>query len=116
MSVIEREKLRQLVNDWADGLIAVEDVHEQAEAYWQEYDQLELSKDDPNSIPVEVLSQLEILNHQLITRDDAPAILEFLDVPLGSEREGWKVWRSYWDGLDYDARKLQLKQNEYYIT
>lgn len=116
MAIIERDVLRQLINDWAIGSLTVEEVHEQAEEYSEEYDLPELDEGDPNSIPVEVLSQLEILNHQLITPQDVPAIQRFLDAPIGFEREAWNAWRSYWDQIDYEARKSELKEVEYYIT
>jgi hypothetical protein len=116
MAVIERDKLRQLVSDWQNGSVAVQDVHEHAEEYCEVYDRPDLSEVDPKSIAVEVLAQLEILNHQLVTTDDVPAILRFLDTPTGAEAKAWDDWRSYWDAIDYDARKSQLRENDYYIT
>lgn len=116
MAIIERDVLRHLINDWANGFVTLEEVHEQAEEYCEEYDRPELDEDDPNSIPVEVLSQLEILNHQLITPGDVPAIQRFLDATPGSEREAWVAWRSYWNKIDYEARKSELKEIEYYVT
>jgi hypothetical protein len=71
---------------------------------------------DPESIAIEVLSQLEILNHQLITTDDIPVIMEFLDTPPGEERDGWVKWQSYWKNVDYENRKRELIANPYYCT
>lgn len=66
----------------------------------------QLPRDDSRSIPIEVRSHLEILNHQLIVPEDIPAILAFLDTPPGEELAAWHVWESYWNNMDYDRRIL----------
>ena len=63
----------------------------------------------PRSIPMQVLVELDILNHQLITRDDIPALLEFLRTPPSEELQGWMRWQKYNDELDIDRRKEELK-------
>jgi hypothetical protein len=74
------------------------------------------SDTDDQSIAIEVLAQLEILNHQLITREDIPALLDFLDTPPRQAARGWKQWRQYWDGIDFAQRRRELATNPYYIT
>ena len=78
---------------------------------WPDY-----SEHDPRLIPLEVISWLELLNHELITPEDVPAIQAFLRTPLGDELQGWARWREYWDTLDYERRREELKANPYYST
>ena len=73
-----------------------------------------LPETDPRSIPFEVVSHLDILNHQLIVPSDIPAIVEFLDAPEGREIDAWARWREYWDSIDFEARKLELVADPYY--
>jgi hypothetical protein len=63
-----------------------------------------------------VLAQLEILNHQPITREDVPALLAFLGTPRGQAARGWMQWWQYWDGIDFAQRRRELATNPYYIT
>jgi hypothetical protein len=90
-------------------------VHEEAEALWDSFKRWpSYPRQDPRSIPLEVLSHLEILDHQLITRGDVPAILEFLDSSPGRELEGWRRWLRYWNELDMHKRVESLKDDPYY--
>lgn len=116
MAIIDRDTLRQLVKEWSGGNIDERDVHERAEELYEEYECPNADMSHPDSIPIEVLSQLEILNLQLITPDDVPAILQFLDTASGLEVEGWRAWCLYWEQINYDKRKMELSSNEYYIT
>lgn len=76
----------------------------------------ELPKADPRSIQYEVLSQLDVLNHQWITTDDIDAFLEFLAAPEGGEERAWARWEEYWDSVDYDARRETLRGNPDYAV
>lgn len=65
-------------------------------------------KQKETSVEYEVISQLEILNHQLIIKKDIPVITEFL------KNENWEDWKKYWDQIDYDERKKQLQGDKFY--
>jgi hypothetical protein len=117
MSEIERNRITTLLKQWADGVINERQVHEQAEEWLEQLSEApSYPEKDPRSIPLEVLVQLDTLNHQLITRDDIPAIQTFLHTPSGKEPSGWAFWRKYWDDLDLERRKEELKSNPYYCT
>ena len=117
MSEIERNRIKTLLNQWADGIIDERQVHEQAEEWLEQLSELpSYADEDPRSIFQEVLVQLDVLNHQLITTDDVPAILTFLNTPPGKELIGWALWRKYWEDLDLEHRKQELKSNPYYCT
>ena len=118
MTDSQRTHLKQLLEQWGSGSIDEVEVHETAEQLWETLQQAEANypEQDPRSIAIEVLSQLEILNHQLITKVDIPAILAFLETPPGEEQTAWKTWRQYWENLDLAARKDSLKSHPYYAS
>jgi len=111
-----REVLRELILRWRSGSIDERAVPEAAERLWEKYGEEPPAypKEDPRSIVLEVVSQLEVLNVQLITPDDIPALLEFLDAPVGSEKAAWDRWTRYWDQLDFGRRLDELAANPYY--
>jgi hypothetical protein len=113
---IDRSTLRSLLLQWDSGKLTEKAIHEAAEGLWERYDWPEYSDTDDQSIAIEVLAQLEILNHQLITREDIPALLDFLETPPGQAARGWKQWRQYWDSIDFALRRRELATNPYYIT
>ena len=112
----EREVVRELLLRWRSGSLDERAVHEAAERLWEKFGEEPPAypKEDPRSIVLEVVSQLEVLNVQLITRDDIPALLEFLDSPVGSEGAAWARWTRYWDQLDFGRRLEELAANPYY--
>jgi hypothetical protein len=115
--MVDRHELQTLLRLWEEGKHSERDVHEEAERLWEmgrpwpEY-----PEEDDRSIAVEVLSQLDILNHQLITREDIPAMLTFLSTPPDHARQGWSLWRDYWTNIDFARRREQLADNPYYIA
>lgn len=93
-------------------------VHEAAEDMYERYgdDPPIYADDDPRSIAFEVVSQLSILNHQLITPTDIPALIAFLATPAGQDVHGWATWRGYWGAIDFEQRARTLADNPYYAT
>src|SRR5438094_700895 len=101
-----RERLRDLLGRWQKGVLDERAVHEAAEALSESYpgELPTYPHSDPRSIPIEVLSQLEILNWQLITREDIPALLDFLATQSGDEERGWERYQKHWENIDFDRR------------
>ena len=114
MGEINRELVRELLDRWASGRLNARQVHEHAEQLWESLEQHQFPREDCRSIAAEVLSQLDILNHQLITAEDIPAMLQFLETPTGEELQAWDRWERYWDELDMDQRIESLKDDPYY--
>lgn len=110
------KQLRDLLRAWQRGELTAREVHESAEAILRQVGRPIVPEEDSHSIPLEVVSQLDILNHQWIVRDDIPAILDFLNTEPGDEILAWSRWRSYWAGIDYEARKRMLREDPYYCT
>ena len=116
--IAEAGSLFQLINSWAKGHIDEQQVHMDAEVMFEAL-QSTMQKpvmENRISLVYEVLSQLSILNYQLITSEDIPAIIQFLNTPQGEEQEGWRKWHSYWDTLDITQRRDSLEGNSYYST
>ena len=113
-STLDRHLLRSLVMQWQRGEITERDVHERAEHLWDQRDWPDYPTSDARSIAIEVLAQLDILNHQLITVEDVPAIVDFLNTPPGSEEDAWEQWQRYWDNVDLDKRKQALRGHPSY--
>ena len=114
---IDRRMLSALLEDWQAGRINERQVHERAEAIMEKIGELPLCDDtDSNSIAIEVLVNLDALNHQLITVQDIDVMQEFLFTPPGEEKDAWARWREYWDTLDLKVRKQELQGNPYYST
>lgn len=113
---LDRSVLRSLVLRWATGELTERNVHETAESLWESQPWPNYSEADDRSIALEVLIQLDILNHQLITAEDVPALIAFLDTPPGQAAQGWRRWRQYWASIDWDQRRRVLAGQPYYIT
>ena len=116
MAAPDREVIRNLLEQWRSNEINEREVHEVAERLLDEHGWIEYPENDDRSVAMEVLSQLAILNRQLVTQEDIPAMLGFLNTPPAETSKGWKTWRRYWNSIDYDKRREELKQNPYYST
>jgi hypothetical protein len=115
--VVERKELLDILKQWQVGVISEREVHERSEALIDNLGELpNYPKNDPRAIAVEVLLHLDILNHQLITPKDIPEMQAFLHTPHGNELRAWDVWRTYWNNIDIENRRQELKNNPYYCT
>lgn len=117
MMAVTRAEVMALLSRWEVGELDEQAVHEQAEEMWSmlEVDRA-LPEDDYQSIIIEAIAQLEILNRQLVTPQDVPAFRRFLAAPEGREREAWSEWRSYWEGIDMRQRRRALADRPYYVV
>lgn len=115
MSAPDRALLEDLLRSWAAGTLSEREVHSRAEMLFAEWGSPTFSRDDPRSIPAEVASQLDILNHQWIFEDDIPAMLALLGTAPGDEVVAWQRWDEYWDGIDFAERERKLAGRIYYV-
>jgi hypothetical protein len=109
-----RREISDLLIRWQAGEINERDVHETAEAMWEQREWPHFEKSQDDSIAVEALMQLDALPSTWITVEDVPAFLEFLGTPSGKALEGWSRWMQYWDSLDFDARGKAVGNNPLY--
>ena len=90
--------------------------YETAEALWEGGAWPDYGDTDVRSIAFEVLAQLDILNHQLITVEDVPTLVSFLDTASGKTANGWMQCRQYWDSIDWNQRRLALASHPYSLA
>lgn len=114
MSDISRLVVLDLLGRWERGELSPPLVLEEAEAALDGAGWPEFPESDPRSIPIEVMSHLEVLNHQFLTVEDVPAMRRFLETPDGLEPEGWNSWVRYLDGIELASRKAALSQDPFY--
>jgi len=108
--------LKNLLIQWQNDQLTTGEVHRRAEELAEEINnEKEYSRTEPDSIPAEVIQQLEILNHQLLIKKDIPAMLEFLNTQPGNEAKGWLVWETYWKSINFNERKRLLANDPDYI-
>lgn len=113
MSHQSRIETLELLQKWEQRVLDEVEVHERAEELFARYASTDKVTD---RIAYEVLAQLEILNHQLVTIDDVPQIIDILNAPIDCELETLSRWRNYWDHINYEQRRRELASNSYYIT
>ena len=111
MAAPDRGVIHNLLKQWRSHKIDEREVHEEAERLLDEHRWIEYSEGDDRSVVMELLSQLGIL---VVIQEDIPTMLSFLDTPPREVSEGWQTWRRYWNVLDYEKRREELKQNPYY--
>ena len=116
MSTKLNEELTSLLNRWADSEIDEFQVHDLAENLFSHTDWQKYGDEDPRSVPLELLSNLDIMNQQLITSKDIPAMLGFLALGEEQPTEAWIRWSAYWDKLDFESRKAELANHPFYYS
>lgn len=104
-----------LLEEWANGAVDAQHVHEVAESLWDQHEWPILPDEDDRSIAIEVLMHLDMLNVQWITTDDIPAMRAFLGTLPGRSVLGWQAWTDYWDNLDFEKRRRDVQANDYYM-
>lgn len=111
-----REEIRRILQLWQRGAVDVQRVQAKAEQLLETWNYPTYEESDPRSIPIDVLSNLDMAYYQLVVPQDIPAMLRFLDTPPGQEANAWKHWKQYWNDIDYDDRKRRLRTDEFYAT
>ena len=116
MPAIDRTQLLSLLHQWKVGLINEAQLQETAEAMLANRNNTtEASREDDESVAMEVLLYLDVLPALLVTKDDIDAIEDFLNTPRGRAPEGWRKWSTYWDSIDEAKRRYDVRDNPFYF-
>ena len=91
------------VHDWAGELYPADFV---------DYDDWELNQE--NSVTNEVLAKLDTIDMNLTTTEDIPALLRFLETPIGKFHEGLEKLEKYINSINYKAREAELASIDFY--
>jgi hypothetical protein len=93
-TVIVREDLRSLLENWQSGKLSSGQVHEWAEARFAT-DAWECEDDVAN----EVLGSLDVLDMNLLTHDDVPVLQAMLQLPAGQAKKAADLLHAHFEGL-----------------
>jgi hypothetical protein len=110
MRPASRSAVYELVEGWESGRYTDEQVRAGAEL---------LLEAGPEGVPagdedlLEVLLQMDGMQHQLLTRDDIPALKRLLDESTDMD-ERLARWRSYFDAVDLRKRAASLRDQDFY--
>jgi hypothetical protein len=114
--LITRADLAMILMVWLDGYLSADQVHEWAEerAASSRFDVDDWEGPESNSVANEVLMALDMLDMDLMTPDDIPFYLEFLDTPAGHFDTGYHRWRDALHHIDHSARREALRADPLY--
>ena len=115
LRTVTREEVAQKLSEWASGRTSSAEVHGWASALF-------LSEDvdfadwegDEDSVTKEVLGALDMMDMNLVTPQDIPALLAFLGTPVGGFSGGYEKMKKWFDSVDYAARKTCLQSDPLY--
>ena len=111
-----RNTIIDLLDRCENNIINEEIVLIEAEVlFGKHYLDIDYPKNDYRSIIIEVLSQLEIIHHQWILKDDISQIRKFLNTSTGNELNAWKDWENYWQNIDFKKRDILIKTSTFYM-
>lgn len=114
MIILKRVDLIRTLQDWQSNTIDAVKIFDWAnEAYLNNQYAYEDWEGD-NSVSNEIMAHLDNLNISLVTKDDIPAMLEFLDTPPGQFDVGYKKWIQYVDSIDIRRRQKELGDLPFY--
>jgi len=107
-----KEKLLQLqegritaleLNDWAGGNYLNDEI---------DYEDWDEAGED--SVTNEVLAALDMMDMNLMTPEDVPAYLDFLETPPAAFEEGYKKLQQYLNRIDIKKRAAALVTDPFY--
>tara|TARA_R110002049_G_scaffold2743_4_gene21072 strand:+ start:7978 stop:8307 length:330 start_codon:yes stop_codon:yes gene_type:complete len=104
MKVITATKIESMLNKWSAGEIDASQIHEWAENRYMT-DKYDAESDRVN----EVLAKLDMLNMNLVTKEDIPTLLAVL-----KSDDYLAVLDDYFNKVDIEKRKKELCNIELY--
>ncbi len=102
-TVITRDELRALLEEWHSGKRKSGEVHDWAEARYA-VDAWECEDDVTN----EVLAALDVLDMNLLTRDDVPVLQAMLQLLPGQAARAAELLNAHFREVNLDDRKKSL--------
>jgi len=108
-AIITRDELRTLLEDWRSGRRTSGEVHDWAEAR-HAVDAWECEDDVTN----EVLAALDVLDMNLLTRDDVPVLQAMLRLLPGEAARAAELLDTHFHEVNLDDRKKTLASEATY--
>jgi hypothetical protein len=108
-ALVTRDELRTLLEEWQSGKRTSGEVHDWAEARYA-VDAWECEDDVTN----EVLAALDVLDMNLLTRDDVPVLQAMLDLHPGQAARAAGLLDAHYQEVSLDDRKNSLASEPTY--
>ncbi|WLT30419.1 hypothetical protein [Geothrix sp. PMB-07] len=107
--LVTRQEIVELLNSWQAGKLNAQSVYDWAnERYSTEHWNVE------DEIVNEVLSELDILDINLITTDDIPVFLKVLALPPAQIDSAIAILKAHSLTFSIEARKQQCRKDPFY--
>src|SRR5688572_10348010 len=107
--LVSRGEIVDVLQRWQAGILTAEHVHAWAnEAYVPGAMEFDDYEDDDNSVALEVLASLDMLDLNFTVVDDVPIYLEFLGTPKGRFAEGYRQFQQAMAAINVEERQAQL--------
>lgn len=112
--IITRQQIKDLLIQWRGGELTEAQLHKWAESKYQN-DNVEYTDwENDNSVSNEVLAALDMMDMNLMTKEDIKYYLEFLETPSGNFDEGIKKLGNNLKTVELLQRKKALAANPFY--
>jgi hypothetical protein len=114
--VISRKDLREKLLQWQGGRMRAPELNDWAvenylndDVEYEDWDEAE-----ENSVTNSVLGALDMMDIDLMTPEDIPTYLDFLETPPASFEEGYKKLQQYLEKIDIKKRAAALVTDPFY--
>jgi 23S rRNA A2030 N6-methylase RlmJ len=114
--IIKRKDLKEKLLQWQQGEITAHELNDWAgenypndEIEYEDWDDAE-----SNSVTNEVLAALDMMDMNLMTPEDVPAFLNFLETDPVSFEDGYEKLQSYLKQIDIKKRSAVLAVDPFY--
>lgn len=112
--IITRKQLKNLLTKWRNGELTEEQLHDWAENRYLN-DEVDYSDwENDKSVTNEVLGALDMMDMNLMTKEDIESYMKFLDTPPGQIIQGLRKLEDDLKMINYPERKKTLAKIPFY--
>lgn len=114
--ILSREDLKEKLLQWQEGQITAQELNNWAGENYpnDDVDYEDWDEAEAHSVTNEVLAALDMMDMNLMTSEDVPAFLDFLETPPASFEEGYKKFQRYQEQIDIKKRAADLVTEPFY--
>lgn len=114
--ILRRKDLKEKLLLWQQGVITAHELNDWAGENYPnddvEYEDWDAAEE--YSVTNEVLAALDMMDMNLMTLEDVPAYLSFLETPPASFEEGYNKHQKYLEQIDINKRAAALVTDPFY--
>jgi len=114
--IITRKDLKEKLLQWQAGQMTAHDLNDWVGSNYpnEEVEYEDWDETEEFSVTNEVLAALDMMDMNLMTLEDVPAYLDFLETPPASFEEGYKELQQYLEQIDLKKRAAALVADPFY--